>query len=195
MSCKSLLNIHQLELNLSIERRFAVENSVILNLKYIIQTIKRQQPHLSNNNLSVLDIGQGQCIAAFIVAVYFFIITNNPTNMIVLNGPACGVIVFNVNEGYCFLRLHWSNIRVRMPIRRYNQEYSPTHGDVTWLCMLFLKFYQRPSAFHFVGSEEKLFVQRETRLFRSWNTLPCAQNFKPKFEFKTSLALNSPVGT
>ena len=82
-----------------------------------------------------------------------------------------------------------------MPIRRYNQEYSPIHGDVTWLCMLFLKFYQRPSAFHFVGSEEKLFVQRETRLFRSWNTLPCAQNFKPKFEFQTSLAQNSPVGT
>ena len=36
-----------------IKRRFAVENSVIHIQKYIIQTLKRQRPHLSNNNLSV----------------------------------------------------------------------------------------------------------------------------------------------
>ena len=35
----------------------------------------------------------------------------------------------------------------------------------------------------------------EIRFFISWNTLPRAQNFKPKFEFQTSLAQNSPVGT
>ena len=38
-------------------------------------------------------------------------------------------------------------------------------------------------------------MQREICLFRSWNTLPCAKNFKPKFEFQTLLARNSPVGT
>ena len=35
----------------------------------------------------------------------------------------------------------------------------------------------------------------EIYFFRSWNTLPRAQNFKPKFEFQTSLAQNYPVGT
>ena len=38
-------------------------------------------------------------------------------------------------------------------------------------------------------------MQREIRLFRSWNNLPRAQNLKPKFEFQTSLARNSPAGT
>ena len=37
-------------------------------------------------------------------------------------------------------------------------------------------------------------MQREIRLFRSWNTLPRAQNLKPKFEFQTPLAQNSPSG-
>ena len=32
-------------------------------------------------------------------------------------------------------------------------------------------------------------------LFRYLNTLPCAQNLKPKFEFQTPLARNSPAGT
>ena len=49
--------------------------------------------------------------------------------------------------------------------------------------------------FHFVGSEEKWAVQREIRLFRSWYTLLRAQNLKPKFEFQTPLAQNSPAGT
>ena len=35
----------------------------------------------------------------------------------------------------------------------------------------------------------------EIRLFRSWNNIPRAQIFKPKFEFQTSLARDSPVGT
>ena len=38
-------------------------------------------------------------------------------------------------------------------------------------------------------------MQREIRLFRSWNTLPRAKNLKPKFEFQTSLAQNAPAGT
>ena len=38
-------------------------------------------------------------------------------------------------------------------------------------------------------------MQRESRLFRSWNTLPRTQNFKTKFEFQTLLAQNSFVGT
>ena len=38
-------------------------------------------------------------------------------------------------------------------------------------------------------------MQREIRLFRSWNTLPRAQNLKPKFEFQTPLAQNYPSGT
>ena len=38
-------------------------------------------------------------------------------------------------------------------------------------------------------------MQREIHLFRSWNTVPCAQNLKPKFEFKTLLAQNFPAGT
>ena len=33
------------------------------------------------------------------------------------------------------------------------------------------------------------------RLLRSWNTLPRTQNLKPKFEFQTLLARNSPAGT
>ena len=33
------------------------------------------------------------------------------------------------------------------------------------------------------------------RLFRSWNAIPRAQYFKPKFEFQTSLAQNTSVGT
>ena len=41
-------------------------------------------------------------MAAFIVSVYLFIIANNTTNLLVLNGPACRVIVFNVNEEYGF---------------------------------------------------------------------------------------------
>ena len=49
--------------------------------------------------------------------------------------------------------------------------------------------------FHFVGSEEKWAVQRETRLFISWNTLPRALNLKPKFELQTSLTQNAPAGT
>ena len=43
------------------------------------------------------------CIAAFTVAEYWSIIANNPTNPLVLNGPECGGIVFNVNEEYGFL--------------------------------------------------------------------------------------------
>ena len=35
----------------------------------------------------------------------------------------------------------------------------------------------------------------EINFFWSWNPLPCTQNFKPKFEFQTSLAQNSPLGT
>ena len=35
----------------------------------------------------------------------------------------------------------------------------------------------------------------EICFFRSWNTLPCAQNLKPKFEYQTPLVQNSPVGT
>ena len=38
-------------------------------------------------------------------------------------------------------------------------------------------------------------MQREIRLFRSWNTLPHTKNLKPKFEFQTSLAQNAPAGT
>ena len=34
------------------------------------------------------------------VTVYLFIIANNPTNLLVLNGPACGGIVFNSNDKY-----------------------------------------------------------------------------------------------
>ena len=49
--------------------------------------------------------------------------------------------------------------------------------------------------FHFIGSEEKWAVQREICFFRSWNTLPCALNLKPKFEFQTSLMQNYPAGT
>ena len=59
----------------------------------------------------------------------------------------------------------------------------------------FLKPQQRTSSFHFVGSEEKWALQREIRLFRSWNTLPRARNLKPKFEFQTPLAQNSPAGS
>ena len=35
----------------------------------------------------------------------------------------------------------------------------------------------------------------EIHFFIFWNTLPRVQNFKPKFEFQTSLEQNSPVGT
>ena len=38
-------------------------------------------------------------------------------------------------------------------------------------------------------------MQKYICLFRSWNNLPRTQNFKPKFEFQTSLARISPVGT
>ena len=38
-------------------------------------------------------------------------------------------------------------------------------------------------------------MQRDIHLFRSWNTLPRAQNLKPKFEFQTPLAQNFPAGT
>ena len=38
-------------------------------------------------------------------------------------------------------------------------------------------------------------MQREIRFSRYLNTLPHAQNFKPKFEFQTLLAQNSLVGT
>ena len=38
-------------------------------------------------------------------------------------------------------------------------------------------------------------MQREIRLFRYWHTLPRARNLKPKFEFQTPLAQNSPAGT
>ena len=38
-------------------------------------------------------------------------------------------------------------------------------------------------------------MQRGIRLFRSWYTLPHAQNLKPKFEFQTPLAQNSHAGT
>ena len=58
-----------------------------------------------NNNTSVLNIGREQCISAFIVAVYLCIISNNPTNLPVLNGLACGGIVFNVNEEYGFFMM------------------------------------------------------------------------------------------
>ena len=71
-SCKSLLGIRQPDLDPRIKRRFVVENSVICIQKYIIQTLKRQRPHISNKNPSILNIGSEQCIAAFIVAVYFF---------------------------------------------------------------------------------------------------------------------------
>ena len=65
-----------------------------------------------------VDVTGEQCIAAFSVAEYLFIIPNNPTNLLVLNGPECGVIVFNVNEEYGFLLCHISNRRIRMPITR-----------------------------------------------------------------------------
>ena len=42
-------------------------------------------------------------MVAFIVAEYLFIIANNPANLLALNGPLCGGIVFNVNEVYSFL--------------------------------------------------------------------------------------------
>ena len=35
----------------------------------------------------------------------------------------------------------------------------------------------------------------EIHFFRHGNPLPCARNFKPEFEFQTSLAQISPVGT
>ena len=38
-------------------------------------------------------------------------------------------------------------------------------------------------------------MQREIYLFSSWNTLPRAKNLKPKFEFQTLLAKESPAGT
>ena len=38
-------------------------------------------------------------------------------------------------------------------------------------------------------------MQKLIYLFRSWNTIPRAQNVNPKFEFQTLLAQNSPVGT
>ena len=38
-------------------------------------------------------------------------------------------------------------------------------------------------------------MQREIRLVISWINLPRAQNVKPKIEFQTSLAQNSPAGT
>ena len=38
-------------------------------------------------------------------------------------------------------------------------------------------------------------MQKKIRLLRSWNTLPRAQNLKPKFEFQTLLARNSLPGT
>ena len=41
----------------------------------------------------------------------------------------------------------------------------------------------------------KIRTQRDILLFRSWYTLPCAQNLKHTFEFQTRLAGNSPSGT
>ena len=38
-------------------------------------------------------------------------------------------------------------------------------------------------------------MQREIRLFGYWYILPRAQNLKPKFEFQTLLAQNSPAVT
>ena len=35
----------------------------------------------------------------------------------------------------------------------------------------------------------------EAHLFRSWNTLPCNQSLKPKFQFQTPLAQKFPNGT
>ena len=63
------------------------------------------------------------------------------------------------------------------------------------MCSLFFNRIKCPSSFHFFGSEEKWTVQRETHLFRSCNTVPRAQNLKPKFEFQTPLAQKFPAGT
>ena len=49
-----------------------------------------------------LNIGWEQCISALRFAECIFIITNNPTNLLVLNGPAYNGIVFNVNDEYGF---------------------------------------------------------------------------------------------
>ena len=97
LSCKSLLDIHQPDLNPRIKRIFAVENSVILIKKNIIQTLKRQRTRISNNNTSVLEIGQKQCISTLIIVGHLFIIAINPANLLVLNGPVYGRILFNVN--------------------------------------------------------------------------------------------------
>ena len=86
-SCKSFLNITQPDLDPRIKRRFAVGNYVFRIQKHIIQTLKRKRPHLSNNYPSVFKIGWKKCIAALIVAVYLFIITNNPKNMLFLTDP------------------------------------------------------------------------------------------------------------
>ena len=43
-----------------------------------------------------LRFGGEQFIETLKVAVYLFIIANNPTNFIVLNGPTCGGIMFNI---------------------------------------------------------------------------------------------------
>ena len=52
--------------------------------------------------LSVFNIGREQYISD-LFAELLFIIANNPSNLLVLNGPACRGIVFNVNDEYGFL--------------------------------------------------------------------------------------------
>ena len=51
---------------------------------------------------SVFNIGWEQYISD-LFAELLFIIANNPSNLLVLNSPACGGIVFNVNGEYGFL--------------------------------------------------------------------------------------------
>ena len=87
-SYKSLIDIHQPDLNPSIKRIYSVANFFLRIKIYIIKKL-RQLNHLLNNNPSVLNIGWEHCIAGFIVAEYLFIISNNPTNLLILNDSAC----------------------------------------------------------------------------------------------------------
>ena len=50
------------------QRRFAVENSAIRIKEYTIQTLKRQQPHISNNYPIFLKIGWEHCMTALIIS-------------------------------------------------------------------------------------------------------------------------------
>ena len=54
-------------------------------------------------------------------------------------------------------------------------------------CFLIFLNVERPSAIHLVGSEEKWVLQRVNLFLQTIESLPRAINFKPKFEFQTSL--------